>query len=1006
MSLSYPLRVPWFLAVVVIGGVWLLGASSFGLPRVRGLCKVPVVSGQPPQSVAVATRATTKTATIHLPLVLETSPDPFSQNTPIWSHADPPAAHEVTLFRRTFALDEPMTQVSLAMFADTRYEVWVDGVWVGRGPARFSQHTREYDSYALGTLQPGPHLVAVLVQWAPNYRRSESVVPTLQAHLQGTTPQGRRLIFERTGAHWKACASTAWGRDAALVHAWGLIGPTELLDLRQLPRTWMMPAFSDSSWPAAVPTTLPEATYQPRSIPPLARVPMGVEVRETGLLAPGQQVGELMTSAAPDQAVTFEVLQPATMTIETIQPPEDALLKNLSPSSESPSSIGVYLDDELLTPDSAREGNGKGDGDRSAHPDILRFSRSVQPGVHHLSVTGLPARDWPVSLSTQQTRLVNFPLQQGNHAGRRLLLAEPVPHPEAVTISQKPAPGLTFETLPAYAVLDLGRVVHGRLVAEVSGSAGTVIDIGWDERLWQDTRPLPYPGSLHPEWNQTDSWVLDGTTRPISTLDTRSGRYVLVAVWGEQPVTIEHIQVYEERYLEAQRGQFQASSERLNRIWQVGIETLYPNMTDAYADPWRERGQWWGDAFVVDHVNQVVSGDPRLLRRGLWLMAEAFEEGQPTALAPNGGKTILLDYGMLWVLSLHDYWRLEEDRSFLFQVYPALVDLLAYLESYEHAATHLLDIPVDHWSGWTHIVLIDWAASTSRYGQSTALNALYYAALVDAADMADLVGDAAQAQAWRQKARQVRTQVNRHLYRPEQGRYVAAVVGETVYPPVPQAQAWALAYGVVPASEQQRVADALLDLLSTDPSSPNVEIYGMYWVLEALGRAGCLSEALDVIERSYGYLLDRGATTWWEGFTADQHYWAALSHGWGGAPTWFLTTYVLGGRRTGPDTWEVRPGPRTAGEVRGTLPLRSGDLQVAWSFPDGNEVRLVLDVPAGTSGKVVLPVPASGRISLNGAVVWEDGSAQSDQVVTRPDGISVALGAGRAVLEGPLSPQE
>lgn len=63
------------------------------------------------------------------------------------------------------------------IFADTRYEVWLDGVWVGRGPARFSKLRHEYDSLPLGTITPGEHLLAIQVQWSPNSRRSESSTP-------------------------------------------------------------------------------------------------------------------------------------------------------------------------------------------------------------------------------------------------------------------------------------------------------------------------------------------------------------------------------------------------------------------------------------------------------------------------------------------------------------------------------------------------------------------------------------------------------------------------------------------------------------------------------------------------------------------------------------------------------------------------------------------------------------------------------------------------------------
>jgi hypothetical protein len=39
-------------------------------------------------------------------------------------------------------------------------------------------------------------------------------------------------------------------------------------------------------------------------------------------------------------------------------------------------------------------------------------------------------------------------------------------------------------------------------------------------------------------------------------------------------------------------------------------------------------------------------------------------------------------------------------------------------------------------------------------------------------------------------------------------------------------------------------------------------------------------------------MLDRGATTWWETWDADQVYSKSLSHGWGSAPTWFISKYA------------------------------------------------------------------------------------------------------------------
>ncbi len=490
---------------------------------------------------------------IFLPLVI--LPSGFSQNLPIWVHANPPASQEVALFRHIFTPDGPIAGAELSIFADTRYEVWLDGAWVGRGPARFSHQTHEYDVYPLSDLAPGAHLLAVLVQWAPNYRRSASTTPYLQASIQGKQ-NGKPIVVERTGPEWKGVLSTAWRQDAALVHAWDLIGPTELLDLAKLPVNWMQPSFSDEEWPAAVVKNLSDQdgpaniTYQRRSIPPLEWTARPILVHDAGLISPGRLIGELVPPISDPYPLPFSAQAATPFTIEIVSP--------LGP----PATGSVRLDGKTLTWTAAG----------GPRPGVYVADRFLTAGKHQLLFTDIPSQGMTFAVSTTNVHFLQVPFQQGINAGRRTLLADLSSQPDKVLISSGGGLNTVFSGLPAYLVLDLGRVMQGRLTAQVSGPAGTIIDIGWDERLYQNIRPLPYPGPLHKEWNQVDSWILDGTSRSISTLDTRSGRYILIAVWGNGPVRIDHIQVLEEHYPVQQVGGFSSSNPVLNRIWQVGVD--------------------------------------------------------------------------------------------------------------------------------------------------------------------------------------------------------------------------------------------------------------------------------------------------------------------------------------------------------------------------------------------------------------------------------------------------
>ncbi|MBP1465170.1 family 78 glycoside hydrolase catalytic domain [Candidatus Chloroploca sp. M-50] len=904
---------------------------------------------------------------VYLPHV--TQADAFTYIPKLWSHTEPPARHEVTLLRCTLHLPTPLNQAELQVFADTRYQAWVNGVVAGRGPARFSHMRREYDRLPLSNLPAGSLVLAVQAQWAPNLRRSESVDPHVQMRL--VTPGFTQVLTPEQCRAWR---STAWNPHPAHVHAWGILGPSEQLDLRLLPVAWQAPVFDDRTWSPAVLRPGPGATtiYQPRSIAQLVDVPITARVHTAGYLAPGLRVGALPPQNDGSAQYRFTLTQTTPITLMMLTNPG---------YTQPPSSVNLNAVPLVWSPVP------------NAPPDLRQSQTQLGPGQHLLQVNGLNPGDepWAFAISQAATQLTPPPTQTG-HAGRRLLLADLVPAEGVVAIRPGAQLDLLFQQGPAYVVLDLGRTIHGRLVAEVEGPAGTVVDLGWDERLWNNVRPLPHPGSLHPEWNQVDTWVLAEGIHTLTTLDARAGRYVLIAVWGEEPVTLRHVQVYEERYPVTLQGSFTSSNARLDQIWMLGPTTLYPSMQDAYADPWRERGQWWGDAHIADRVNQVTFGETALLRRGLQQIADSVTDGPPTAFAPNGTE-FLLDYGMLWIQSAYEYGTLTGDWAFVASLYPRMVTFMHFLAANEDPQTNLLDL--SRIDSPIRIAYFDSISYWDRMGQSTAINAFYYRALHNMAAINQALGRDDEAERWQARAIALRTRINQLLYRPAEGRYMAGLLNGTLTPATPQAQSAALTFGLPPDGTTDRVTDAMLEMLGT-PQQPRVQVLGLYYVLEGLGQAGRIDDGLDVIERFFGFMLDRGATTWWENLGADQTYRASLSHAWGGSPTWFLSTYALGAQQLDQGRWRVDLHHSRLTEMHGTIPLAEGLLSVHRVVNPCQEMTVTLTAPVGTTGVVRLPDAAHiVSLSLDDHVIWARDTAATSTSVTLVDtALEIALDGG------------
>lgn len=862
----------------------------------------------------------------------------FCVATPIWWHNSTPAAHEVALFRLVIERDTLAPNAILSIFADTRYEAYLNGNFVGRGPARFSRQHREYDQLSLGDLTPGRHVLIVRVQWAPNFRRSESERPFLWALLQS---EGQTLAT--SGPHWQTQPLFAYRSDAAPVHRWGLIGPTEIVDLRLLPPDWSLMGTA-SPWQPAVAVEVTPARFTARSIPLTVEVDIPIQRINSGWLG--------------EDFVPIELLSSEDQVLVQLHVKHQTILTLVSLQDELTTNITINGNQLIWRPASERP------------PGIVTASYPATVGTHTLRVTGLSERPEGWTIFISRDGLASIPtLNATAHAGRRVLLAPPHPDPQAVTVSDTPSPTLSFQPPASYAVLDLGRTVHGRLYAEVAGPDGATVDIGWDERLWQQTIPLPFPGELHPEWNQVDSWRLDGREQRLTTIDTRAGRYIVIAVWSNEPVEIRNIQVREERYPVTQIGSFASDDPLLNRIWQVGVDSLLPNMTDAYTDtPWRERGQWWGDAFVSYHINQVAFGDQLLLRRGVRQLADAFTpEGAPAAMAPHDGG-LMLDYGMLWVQAIAEDLQRTDDPALARELWPTIIRFLNHLATYRRNDTGLLDLPAGHWSQTTYL---DSSVTVARYGQSTPVNAMYYGTLRAAAAIAIALGETEAANDWESEAALLRNRINQYLYDQPRRRYITTIINSQPIAAGPHAQAFALAYDLVPPTEISAVADALLSLISRDLTHPNLQLYGMFWALEGLHRAGRINEAIQLIKEFYGWQLAQGATTWWEHLNSDRFWYASRSHSWSGAPTWFLTTAIVGARQTGPTTWEVIPAWESMNHATGIIPLLSGSLTVTWERTGCSFGRVTIQAPEGTQGTLLLPPPSDSTvIAYNGEEVW------------------------------------
>ncbi|HEU4754366.1 MAG TPA: alpha-L-rhamnosidase N-terminal domain-containing protein, partial [Armatimonadota bacterium] len=191
----------------------------------------------------------------------------------IWTPGEPSPRNSYAYFRKTFTVDSTPREANLHLTADSRYQLWVNGAFVGRGPVRSDRRWLHYDTWNVAPrLKKGKNVVAVLVhhygEWTFQYMKGRG---GLMADLTGFAGQG----LARTDSSWRALRSEAWegGRDRMSIQ----LGFNEVYDARKEPVGWKSPSFDDSAWPQAVEIgpagTEPWPNLVERGIPPMREEP-------------------------------------------------------------------------------------------------------------------------------------------------------------------------------------------------------------------------------------------------------------------------------------------------------------------------------------------------------------------------------------------------------------------------------------------------------------------------------------------------------------------------------------------------------------------------------------------------------------------------------------------------------------------------------------------------------------------------------------------------------------
>lgn len=466
---------------------------------------------------------------------------------------------------------------------------------------------------------------------------------------------------------------------------------------------------------------------------------------------------------------------------------------------------------------------------------------------------------------------------------------------------------------------DLERVRIGSIELTVFSEREAVVTVGYAERLTPDGRPSPVVALSTGPTAFVQRFLVPAGESVISPLQTLGGRYIEVRIETDGTAGLPSAAFRDRDLLGEPAGLFISGDDLLDRIWQVGLTTQRSAAEDAIVDSIRERGEWLGD--VVSASLAIMHsgwGDTGLARRAVLHAAFAARPDGLVAGCGPGELIYLGTYAAQWTAACLSIAELEQSDELLHQ----LVDVAR--ANVEAVSRRIADDGTNTlpWG------FVDWGYEIGAAG-------------VDVAVLAHaLLG----VQAWRRWLRLIDRSVEADEWLREETRLsdlIRAYLPSSSSPY--QATTLAARAGLVSAEDASTVIlDSLQRGFPFDRDAPRLK-NPTTWVKDAvtpyftnysvatLLDAGRGSDAREIWRTAWGWMLDEGATTWWEVF--DDRW--SRCHAWSGAPTWQMTQYVLG-LKPSPnlDGWTVRVNTLGMDSAKGIVPLGGTMVRVSWEVQD------------------------------------------------------------------------
>jgi alpha-L-rhamnosidase len=571
------------------------------------------------------------------------------------------------------------------------------------------------------------------------------------------------------------------------------------------------------------------------------------------------------------------------------------------------------------------------------------------------------------------------------------------------------------ESEPGVYVVDLGKNITGwiRLTCR-NGQAGDVVRMHFGEAQYEN-------GALNSSSNnaacQEDRYTLKGGGEEIFEPRFIFHGFQFVEISGYPgELRLDDVTGCFVRTAVAQTGQFECGYELINTIHRCTLQSQLCNIqmgvpTDDTQRP--ERQGWGADAWGTAQEALYNLWMPRVYQK--WIQDfcdQQDDKGMVGMITPQAGAHEDLVWSSAFILI--PWWQYIHcgDRRILEENYPAWqryvnflkengtrdisletsADLVELMQSITMPRTRVVSpedrghLQISQWGD--HLSTADGFIARTNLPLCIA-TAFYYLDIKTMGQIARVLERDRDAALYQELAEEIKVAFNARFYRPEVGYYDTGLQS---------AQAWALAFGLVPEENIQRVSNYLLRSIHHGQRRLTTGYVGTKYAIQALAEMDKheviwqMATATDF--PSWGYMLRLNRTTSCERWDGEG---GSFNHAPLGAAIdewfyWGLAGIQADCDAPGFETIVIKPYiPKDLPWVKASLQTLRGTVISEW-HQDGVTATITVRIPANCHGIVHIPTEEASTITENGVP-----AAQAEGVtsLSSDNGITVIrMGSG------------